>query len=335
MPVEYRTRALVLRTFDQGESDRVVHLYTETQGRVSAIAKGARRSKRRFPGTLEILSLIDVRLVDPPRAQLMRLEGAKLSSAFEGITSSLTRYAIACQFLELLDRLTAEREAHAELFHFAVGVLDVLREADADRLLAVLVLAKTLARLGYRPQLTRCAVCGAEPAASVTQIAFLPAQGGSVCRNCAGPAEGTVPLRLLRALDAGLRQPLRATSSAWSSWSSASSVSRSAATCAPPRSCGKRSPTPRNLLAIRARLTAPRSAEILRPRPLRSASLTESSPTGRPRAWRSEHGRRTRCRHAEPRSSRSAASTSSAADAPTGMRRLRTCSAARARTSPR
>ncbi len=210
MPVEYRTRALVLRTFDQGESDRVVHLYTATQGRVSAIAKGARRSKRRFPGTLEILSLIDVRLVDPPRAQLMRLEAAKLVGAFEGITANLTRYAIACQFLELLDRLTAEREAHADLFHFAVGVLEVLREAEADRLLAVLVLAKTLARLGFRPQLTRCAVCGTEPAASVTQIAFLPAHGGSVCRSCAGPAEGTVPIRLLRVLEAGLRQPLRA-----------------------------------------------------------------------------------------------------------------------------
>jgi len=187
-----------------------VHLYTETHGRVSAIAKGARRSKRRFPGTLEIFSLVDVRLIDPPRAQLMRLEGAKLVGAFEGLTANLARYAIACQFLELLDRLTAEREAHAELFHFAVGVLEVLREAEADRLLAVLVLAKTLARLGYRPQLTRCAVCFAEPASAVTQIAFLPAQGGSVCRACAGPAEGTVPLRLLRALEAGLRQPLRA-----------------------------------------------------------------------------------------------------------------------------
>jgi DNA repair protein RecO (recombination protein O) len=210
MPAEYRTRCLVLRTFDQGESDRVVHLYTETHGRVSAIAKGARRSKRRFPGTLEILSLIDVRLVDPPRAQLMRLEGAKLVGAFEGITANLARYAIACQFLELLDRLTAEREAHPDLFHFAVGVLEVLREAEADRLLAVLVLAKTLARLGFRPQLTRCAVCGNEPPASLAQVAFLPAQGGAVCRACAGVAEGVVPLRLLRALEAGLRAPLRA-----------------------------------------------------------------------------------------------------------------------------
>ncbi len=210
MPPEHRTRCLVLRTFDQGESDRVVHLYSEGLGRVSAIAKGARRSKRRFPGTLEILSLVDVRLVDPPRAQLMRLEGAKLVGAFEGITAHLARFAVACQFLELLDRLTAEREANPELFHFAVGVLEVLRASEPDRLLAVLVLAKTLARLGFRPQLTRCAVCGAEPAPSVGQMAFLPAQGGAVCRACAGPAEASVPLRLLRALDAGLRLPLRA-----------------------------------------------------------------------------------------------------------------------------
>jgi len=210
MPVEHRTRGLVLRTFDQGESDRVVHLYTATHGRVGAIAKGARRSKRRFPGTLEILSLIDVRLVDPPRAQLMRLESAKLVGAFEGITASLGRYAIACQFLELLDRLTAEREAHPDLFHFAVGVLEVLNDAEPDRLLAVLVLAKTLARLGYRPQLARCAVCGAELSATAGQVAFLPAHGGAVCRACAGPAESAVPVRLLRALEAGLRQPLRA-----------------------------------------------------------------------------------------------------------------------------
>jgi DNA repair protein RecO (recombination protein O) len=210
MPVEYRTRGLVLRTFDQGESDRVVHLYTESQGRVGAIAKGARRSKRRFPGTLEILSLIDVRLVDPPRAQLMRLEGAKLVGAFEGITENLGRYAIACQFLELLDRLTPEREAHPELFHFAVGVLEVLRESEPDRLLAVLVLAKTLGRLGYRPQLVRCAVCGTELTAASARVAFLPAHGGAVCRSCAGPDEAAVPVRLLRALEAGLRQPLRA-----------------------------------------------------------------------------------------------------------------------------
>ena len=119
---EFRTRALVLRTFDQGESDRLVHLYTEELGRVSAIAKGARRSRRRFPGTLEILTVLEARIVDPPRSSLMRIEGAKLAQPFEGLVNHLGRYAIACQLLELLDRFTGEREPSPTLFQFAVGV---------------------------------------------------------------------------------------------------------------------------------------------------------------------------------------------------------------------
>ena len=210
MPVEHRTRALILRTFDQGESDRVVHLYTAAVGRVSAIAKGARRSKRRFPGTLEILSVADVRLVDPPRAQLMRLENAKLVRSFEAIPQRLGRYAIACQFLELLDRSTPERQPQPELFSFALGVLDVLDQSEPDALLALLVLAKTLARLGYRPQLVRCALCDADLPASGARVAFMPAHGGAVCRACAPVEDARVPARLLRALESGLRQPLRA-----------------------------------------------------------------------------------------------------------------------------
>ena len=209
MPVEHRTRALVLRTFDQGESDRVVHLYTEALGRISAIAKGARRSKRRFPGTLEILSIVDVRLVDPPRAAMARLEGAKLARAFEGIPGNLGRYAIACQFLELLNRATPDRQAQPELFHFALGVLDVLDRESPDELLALLVLAKTLARLGYRPQLVRCATCGNDLPADGTRVGFVPGHGGAVCRSCAASDDARIPARLLRALEAGLRQPLR------------------------------------------------------------------------------------------------------------------------------
>jgi len=208
MPAEHRTRALVLRTFDQGESDRVVHLYSEALGRISAIAKGARRSKRRFPGTLEILSLVDVRLVDPPRAALARLEGAKLVRAFEGIPAQLGRFAIACQFLELLNRATPDREAQPELFHFACGVLEVLDTETPDALLALLVLAKTLARLGYRPQLVRCALCAADLPAE-GRVGFIPAHGGAVCRACCGPDDARIAARLLRALEAGLRQPLR------------------------------------------------------------------------------------------------------------------------------
>ena len=208
MTPEYRTRALVLRTFDQGESDRLVHLYTEELGRVSAIAKGARRSRRRFPGTLELFCVLDVRIVDPPRSSLMRLEGARLVRSFGDLTGELRRYAIACQFVELLDRLTAENQPAPDLLRFAIGVLEVLSEEVPDRLLALLVLAKTLARLGYRPQLQMCAECGsALPRGS--EVGFDPRQGGAVCPACRALDALRVPSDLLAALELGIRSPLR------------------------------------------------------------------------------------------------------------------------------
>lgn len=207
---EIRTRALVLRCFDQRESDRIVHLYTEQVGRVSAVAKGARRSHRRFPGTLEILTLIDVRLVDPPRSDLMRLEGARLVRPFEELVRQLGRYAVGCQLLELLDRLTGEREASPELFAFAVGVLDVLRAESPDRLLALLVLAKTISRLGYRPQLASCSACGLELGPGARGTGFEPRHGGAVCASCRDGEGLAVSARLLAALEQGIRTPLLA-----------------------------------------------------------------------------------------------------------------------------
>ena len=55
MPSPLRTEAIVLRSIRYGEADRIVHLYTVAHGRLSAIAKGARRSRSRFGARLEPL----------------------------------------------------------------------------------------------------------------------------------------------------------------------------------------------------------------------------------------------------------------------------------------
>lgn len=209
---EFRTRALVLRSFDYGESDRLVHLYTEERGRISVMAKGARRSKRRFPGTLETFSLILARIFDSPRSSLMRIDGAKLIESCDGIANDLRRFAIGCQFVEILDRFTAENQGNPEFFHFAVGLMGVLRAEEPDRLLALLVTAKTLAWLGYSPQLARCAGCGVALgpfAARAEPVGFEPQQGGAVCPDCAEVAPPPVDARLLLALERGIRSPLR------------------------------------------------------------------------------------------------------------------------------
>ena len=206
--LEEKTRALVLHVYDHGESDRLIHLYTESMGRVSAIAKGARRSRKRFPGALEILNVLEIRIVDPPRSSLMRLEAATVLQPFEPMVQDLGRYAIGCEFIEILDRFTGDHEANPELFAFALGVMEVVASESPDRLLALLIRAKTFARLGYRPQLAACVLCGTELRAN-GNVAFVPREGGAVCRSC-GPDEAQrVPSRLMLALERGIRTPLR------------------------------------------------------------------------------------------------------------------------------
>ena len=53
MPGPLRTEAIVLRSIRYGEADRILHLYTPDRGRLSAIAKGARRARSRFGARLE------------------------------------------------------------------------------------------------------------------------------------------------------------------------------------------------------------------------------------------------------------------------------------------
>src|SRR5262245_47224864 len=120
---EHRTQALVLRSFDHAESNRVMHFYSEKLGRIGAIAKGARRSRRRFPGALELLSVSELRVTVSPRASLLWLESARLERSFPELVDELGRFAIACQLAEMLERCTAESDGNPRLYRFAIGVL--------------------------------------------------------------------------------------------------------------------------------------------------------------------------------------------------------------------
>jgi DNA repair protein RecO (recombination protein O) len=208
------TEALVLRAVDFGESDRIVHLLTPAVGRLPAIAKGARRSRRRFPGTLDLMNRLAVQIERRRPSALPRLEGARLLHASEAARSDVSRFALGCYLLELLDRLAPEGGAPADLarlYRFALESLAWLEREAPDARMRTLLELRALAALGLRPELLRCVRCGkvVEPAA--TQIRFLIAEGGPSCAACAdapgGGAALPVHLGTLRTLDRALSFP--------------------------------------------------------------------------------------------------------------------------------
>ena len=91
----HETEALLLRRVELGETDLVLTLFTQKLGRISAIARGARRSTKRFGGALEPFFTLRVRLEERPRSELFSLSEASLLRPRLGLLSELSRLEVA------------------------------------------------------------------------------------------------------------------------------------------------------------------------------------------------------------------------------------------------
>jgi DNA repair protein RecO (recombination protein O) len=203
------TQALILRSLDFGESDRIVHLLVPDSGRLTAIAKGARRSRRRFPGTLDLFNHLRVRVERRRSSAMARLDQATLIESFTPLRNQLPRFAMACYLLELLDRLAPEGGARGDmqrLFSFALEALRALAARAPDMRLRTLLELRALDALGLRPELRLCVRCGEVPGGPA-EVDFYVADGGPVCGACSGQLEGLLRVQVgtLRALEQGLR----------------------------------------------------------------------------------------------------------------------------------
>jgi DNA repair protein RecO (recombination protein O) len=201
--------AVVLSAVDYGEADRIVTLFTEHRGRISAFAAGARKSRRRFAGALEPGTLLRAQLVSR-RGSTWRLDGVDVERAHLALRTDLPRIARALYALELCRELVRDEQPHAALFHQLVGYLGLLEENRAGPTSLLAFELSALALLGFMPRFAACAVCGgglAEP------IRFDPEHGGCVCAQCGARTPHGVGIsgalaEGLAGLQAGARTPL-------------------------------------------------------------------------------------------------------------------------------
>ena len=98
----YTSEAIILHTTDFLESDKIVHALTREQGLISAIAKGAHRSTRRFPGTLEPFCEVTLEVHQGRGTDLQRIESASLINANLGIREDLSLIGYSSVLLEVV-----------------------------------------------------------------------------------------------------------------------------------------------------------------------------------------------------------------------------------------
>jgi DNA repair protein RecO (recombination protein O) len=180
------TNALLLRKVDVRESDLVVTLFTDALGKVSALARGARRSKARFAGSLEPLHTLRAELTNPRRGDLFELSGLRLERTRLNLTASLARMNAAGRVLSWVQKAAPDRQHEPSVYRALTDTLDALDAPGKDPpLQATLAVAglRLCAAFGWGLDFDNCVGCGnARPFNKSARVDA--ARGGIVCSSC-------------------------------------------------------------------------------------------------------------------------------------------------------
>ncbi|MHB8769894.1 MAG: DNA repair protein RecO [Syntrophales bacterium] len=206
----YRTEAIVLRLLDYGEADRIVTFCTAGYGKVRGIAKGARRSRKRFANTLEPFCLSQLNFTRRGPDSLAMIDASEVISHFSRIRSDLELSLKASYLIDLTDQFLPEEKKNEAVFLLLKAFLDLfeLIPAAAESLVRFFEI-RLLKLAGYDPLLDRCLLCKA-PAGESLAYRFVPADGGIVCPSCRSEMAETVSVSLgtIRSLVLGRDMPI-------------------------------------------------------------------------------------------------------------------------------
>lgn len=198
----YTLEGIVLRRRSLGEADRLVTLFTRDRGKMTVVARGARRPRSRLGGRLE----------PPARIRALVAEGRTLDvlaqvdvlDAYPALRGDLERVAATALVLELVDRALADRQPHPDVYRLLLEALALLVHGGGD-LACTWFLARLLVLTGHRPAVGRCAVCGARTRGPVAWSAALGGSLDAACRQRdpqASPVDGRTAGLLAFLLDA-------------------------------------------------------------------------------------------------------------------------------------
>ena len=182
---QHQTSAVVLDLRDHGESDKIVTFFSDTIGKFTGIAKGAKRSKKRFVNKLELFTLLFVDFTENIRSTLVRIDAAELLDPHVRLRENYTAYTAAALVSEMYIHGTRELDADPDLFRLLYWDLDQLtRGMDPARSILVFLI-KFYTLLGYQPHLSGCIKCATLSAKKVP-YRFHINRNAIVCASCAG-----------------------------------------------------------------------------------------------------------------------------------------------------
>ena len=211
------SEAVVLRTWPVHEADLVVSFFTRDYGRVKGIAKSALKSRKRFGGALEPMTVARAWFAEKPRQELVRLDQLEIIRSPLSAPVDHTRIAVLSFYAEVLDEILPEHDPQETVFRLLLAVLDHTTAQPPSPApetpdppskgpwMALTYFQLWMTRLmGLLPDIAHCTACG--EALHAAEVWFQPSTDGLYCHSTAQPAPaiyrqipGSSPQRMLRA----------------------------------------------------------------------------------------------------------------------------------------
>ncbi len=198
------TDAVVLHSFPYMETSRILRLATREAGVQSVLARGARRSQRRYGSSLDLFAFGVAQIHTKPGRDLNTLTGFDVTRSSPGIAEDLGRFTAASALAELHMRFVSE-DASPALYEALTGALESVATAEPPLVRAAALGGawRLVGELGFSPALDVCSSCHAELPADADVLFSHPA-GGALCSLCARTVPGS------RSLPVAARDAVRA-----------------------------------------------------------------------------------------------------------------------------
>jgi DNA repair protein RecO (recombination protein O) len=199
------TDAIVLRTYNLAEADRIVLCLTRSAGLVRAVAKGARRMKSRFGAALEPFTLIKLAFYEKENRELVTMSQAEIIKSRFELASQAEGSEVLAYMGELVGDFAPPHEADERMFRMVSACVDALAEtADGGQLVMRYFEVWLLRFAGLFPDVRACAECGMRIGEG--EPAFLDVEVKPHCGNCADKGNQRLLPETRRALIATLQR---------------------------------------------------------------------------------------------------------------------------------
>ncbi|MDD3919585.1 MAG: DNA repair protein RecO [Eubacteriales bacterium] len=186
---------IVMRCTNYKESDRILSLFTEQEGRVDVKARGCRRPKSPLLACAQPFVYGEFTLFSGKGK--FTLDSCDVKESFYPIREDVPRFTAASAMLALAADSVQPGEPNERLFSLLYHALSLLCYGDVDAIdLFLCYLLRYFDVTGYCPSITRCARCGRDLREQGGKLYFSAAQGGAVCGTCASGAKPASALAL-------------------------------------------------------------------------------------------------------------------------------------------